>query len=83
MNWTRGRLILWSNDMLRELVGDGFTNQQHAAEFLWWAKDHPGDPYDPPESYSPPTASIAARKRSCMSINQSIICGHLSSSATS
>ena len=37
--WTRGRLILWSNDLLLALLGDGFRHQQHAAEFLWWAKD--------------------------------------------
>ena len=37
-----GRLILWSNDLLRELVGNGFENQQHAADFLWWAKDQSG-----------------------------------------
>jgi hypothetical protein len=39
VNWTRGRLILWSNDLLHALVGEGFANQQHAAAFLWWAKD--------------------------------------------
>lgn len=39
VSWTRGRLILWSNDLLRTLVGEGFANQQHAAAFLWWAKD--------------------------------------------
>ncbi|MEW5626521.1 hypothetical protein AB1388_08125 [Streptomyces hydrogenans] len=39
VSWTRGRLILWSNDLLRTLVGDGFANQQHSAAFLWWAKD--------------------------------------------
>ncbi|MEV0740547.1 hypothetical protein AB0I51_32505 [Streptomyces sp. NPDC050549] len=39
VNWTLGRLILWSNDLLHTLVGDGFANQQHAAAFLWWAKD--------------------------------------------
>ncbi|KRF05830.1 hypothetical protein ASH00_09085 [Arthrobacter sp. Soil782] len=37
--WTKGRLILWSNNLLRALLGDGFRHQQHAAEFLWWAKD--------------------------------------------
>ncbi|MFB7467698.1 hypothetical protein ACFCZ1_30110 [Streptomyces sp. NPDC056224] len=41
MNWTRGRLILWSNDLLLDLAGEGFTNRQHAAAFLWWAKDQP------------------------------------------
>lgn len=44
VNWTRGRLILWSNDVLHTLVGDGFANQQHSAAFLWWAKDQPGGP---------------------------------------
>jgi len=39
VNWTIGRLILWSNDLLLALLGDGFRHQQHAAEFLWWAKD--------------------------------------------
>ncbi|WP_329533152.1 hypothetical protein OG568_24850 [Streptomyces sp. NBC_01450] len=42
VNWTRGRLILWSNDLLHTLVGEGFANQQHSAAFLWWAKDQPG-----------------------------------------
>ncbi|UIX34086.1 hypothetical protein [Streptomyces sp. GQFP] len=42
VNWTLGRLILWSNDVLRALAGEGFANQQHAAAFLWWAKDQPG-----------------------------------------
>ena len=37
------RLILWSNDVLHRLVGDGFANQQHPAAFLWWAEDQPGD----------------------------------------
>lgn len=36
---THGRLAFWSNDLLRELVGEGFADVQHAAEFLWWAKD--------------------------------------------
>lgn len=39
VDWTIGRLILWSNDLLLALLGDGFRHQQHAAEFLWWAKD--------------------------------------------
>lgn len=39
VDWTIGRLILWSNDLLRVLLGDGFRHQQHAAAFLWWAKD--------------------------------------------
>ena len=43
VNWTRGRLILWSNDLLHTLVGEGFANQQHSAAFLWWAKDRAGE----------------------------------------
>ncbi|MFJ8112461.1 hypothetical protein [Streptomyces sp. NPDC096132] len=39
VNWTLGRLIFWSNDLLYTLVGAGFANQQHSAAFLWWAKD--------------------------------------------
>lgn len=39
VDWTIGRLILWSNDLLLALLGEGFRHQQHAAEFLWWAKD--------------------------------------------
>ncbi|MEU9207768.1 hypothetical protein AB0D27_07380 [Streptomyces sp. NPDC048415] len=42
VNWTLGRLLLWSNDLLHALVGEGFANQQHSAAFLWWAKDQPG-----------------------------------------
>lgn len=34
-----GRLAVWSNDLLLELVGDGFASCQHASSFLWWAKD--------------------------------------------
>lgn len=37
--WTIGRLAVWSNDLLVEVLGDGFVDQQHAAEFLSWAKD--------------------------------------------
>lgn len=39
VTWTIGRLILWSNDLLISLIGEGFETQQHAAHFLWWAKD--------------------------------------------
>ncbi|MFR9798367.1 hypothetical protein ACL02U_21080 [Streptomyces sp. MS06] len=39
---TRGRLAVWSNDLLRTLVGDGFVDMRHAAAFLWWAKDLAG-----------------------------------------
>jgi hypothetical protein len=41
VSWTVGRLVIWSNDLLLTLIGDGFQTQQHAAEFLWWAKDQP------------------------------------------
>lgn len=36
---TQGRLVIWSNDLLRELVGDGFETPQHAAQFLREAKN--------------------------------------------
>ena len=39
VSWTPGRLAYWSNDLLRELAGDGFTDAVHVAEFLWWVKD--------------------------------------------
>jgi hypothetical protein len=39
VSWTIGRLIIWSNDLLLELVGSGFSDTEHAAGFLWWAKD--------------------------------------------
>jgi hypothetical protein len=39
VSWTIGRLMFWSNDLLMELVGDGFRDTQHVAEFLWRAKD--------------------------------------------
>ncbi len=39
VSWTIGRLIIWSNDLLLELAGDGFQDTEHAAGFLWWAKD--------------------------------------------
>lgn len=41
VNWTRGRLVLWSNDVLHALVGDGLADREHASAFLWWAKDRP------------------------------------------
>ncbi len=37
-------MILWSSDLLGDLVGDDFQNQQHAGDFLWWAKDQPRAP---------------------------------------
>jgi len=41
VSWTIGRLIFWSNDLLRDLVGEGFGSMAHVAAFLWWAKDEP------------------------------------------
>lgn len=38
-SWTIGRLAVWSNDLLAELLGEGFADQQHAAAFLRWALD--------------------------------------------
>lgn len=46
VHMTIGRLIIWSNNLLLALIGDGFATQQHAAEFLWWAKDQPATPGD-------------------------------------
>lgn len=39
VSWTIGRLVIWSNDLLFDLVDGGFTSPDHAAAFLWWAKD--------------------------------------------
>ena len=39
--WTIGRLILWSNDLLRTLVGNDIPDLQRAAQFLLWAKAQP------------------------------------------
>jgi hypothetical protein len=36
---TIGRLACWANDHMVQMIGDGFQDLQHAAEFLWWAKD--------------------------------------------
>ncbi|WP_392542456.1 hypothetical protein [Oryzobacter telluris] len=38
-----GRLSVWSNDLLLELLGDDFESTHHQAEFLWWAKDRVGE----------------------------------------
>jgi hypothetical protein len=37
---TLGRLVVWSNDLLRSLVVD-IPDLQHAAQFLRWAKTQP------------------------------------------
>jgi hypothetical protein len=39
VSWTIGRLIIWSNDILLTLAGDGFAHMQHVAQFLWDAKE--------------------------------------------
>lgn len=39
-SWTIGRLGVWSNDLLVELLGDGFADPHHAAAFLRWAQKH-------------------------------------------
>lgn len=36
-SWTIGRLAVWTNDLLVELIGDGFDDLHHAAAFLQWA----------------------------------------------
>jgi hypothetical protein len=46
-SWTIGRLVFWSNSLLRDLVGDGFVDMQHASQFLWWAKDRAAAPIVP------------------------------------
>ncbi|KQV76827.1 hypothetical protein ASC61_18490 [Aeromicrobium sp. Root344] len=39
-SWTIGRLGVWSNDLLVELLGDDFADFHHAAAFLRWAHQH-------------------------------------------
>ena len=39
--WTIGRLAVWSNDLLRSLVGNDIPDLQHATQFLNWAKTRP------------------------------------------
>ena len=39
--WTIGRLAVWSNDLLRSLVGNDIPDLQHATQFLAWAKTRP------------------------------------------
>ena len=39
--WTIGRLAVWSNDLLRSLVGNDIPDLQHATQFLAWAKTQP------------------------------------------
>jgi hypothetical protein len=40
VQWTIGRLIIWSNDLLLSLVGDGFSHTQLIAQFFWDTKTH-------------------------------------------
>jgi hypothetical protein len=39
--WTIGRLAVWSNDLLRSLVGNDIPDLQQAAKFLQWATRQP------------------------------------------
>jgi hypothetical protein len=39
--WTIGRLAVWSNDLLRSLVGNDIPDLHQAARFLQWAKSQP------------------------------------------
>ena len=39
--YTIGRLAIWSNDLLRSLVGNDIPDLQQAARFLQWAKARP------------------------------------------
>jgi len=39
--WTVGRLAVWSNDLLRSLVGNDIPDLQQATKFLAWAKTRP------------------------------------------
>jgi len=39
--WTIGRLAIWSNDLLRSLIGNDIPDLQQATQFLTWAKTRP------------------------------------------
>jgi hypothetical protein len=39
--WTIGRLAVWSNDLLRSLVGNDIPDLQQATQFLAWARTRP------------------------------------------
>ena len=39
--WTIGRVAIWSNDLLRSLVGNDIPNLHQAVAFLAWAKTRP------------------------------------------
>ncbi len=40
VTWTLGRLVVWSNDVLVDLLGPGFADTSHASAFLWqqWSR---------------------------------------------
>lgn len=44
--WTIGRVAIWSNDLLRSLVGNDIPDLHHATQFLAWAKTRPALPRD-------------------------------------
>jgi hypothetical protein len=44
--WTIGRLAVWSNDLLRSLVGNDIPDLHQAARFLQWAKSQPATSRD-------------------------------------
>lgn len=41
VTWTIGRVAVWSNDLLRSLVGNDIPELHHATQFLAWAKTRP------------------------------------------
>ncbi|MGZ6812093.1 MAG: hypothetical protein ACXVF0_20655 [Blastococcus sp.] len=41
VSWTIGRLAVWSNDLLRSLVGNDIPDLQLATQFLMWARNQP------------------------------------------
>ncbi|HET6394797.1 MAG TPA: hypothetical protein VFG13_18360 [Blastococcus sp.] len=41
VGWTVGRLSVWSNDLLRSLIGNDIPDLRQATTFLHWAKTRP------------------------------------------
>ena len=41
VGWTVGRLAVWSNDLLRSLIGNDIPDLRQATTFLQWAKTRP------------------------------------------
>jgi len=41
VSWTIGRLAIWSNDLLRSLVGNDIPDLRLATQFLMWARNQP------------------------------------------